>query len=322
MGEKKTRFLRHDCSICRFIPVRARASWKDGVPTGEELSPAACRLSVVGAPYVDDDTGQSNTRLKQCPECGTYYLWTFSRASADKNSEAEIVLHRLPRTAGEKQARVILQTLQASRARFLEEAPSHVETLLHADDAGLIRSAALFLSKHQQYGLDIAFALPALVKALARVSGGSDAAYAIRPILRSYVLQGRRKMRVFLKLLRAEALSPDDPKIESVLVSSEAELRSRKRSSRDDRRTLTPLRASHPAIPRGWFLESVSLRSRFGSAGLEEKPTRLPCGVCGGSFTRQVNESIVDSQWCRTETTAEVRCHGCGAYSVFLNPGY
>ncbi len=310
------------CSICKTIPARSRAFWKGGERQENGWASAASKLIIIGAPFMDDDTGLSNACLKQCPECGDYYAWEFSRKYSGAGSEEEILLTRLSKTAGEKRARAIFKAIEAYQAQFVKEAPSHIDTLLHAGDVGHIQAAALFLSRHQQKDCDIAFALPALVRALARIDGKSDAAGTMREVIHSFGSQGRQNLQIILDLLQDEGMDADDPKINSAIVSCKQELRSKDESPHADGREPKPIGANHPAILTDWFLESVSYQSKFGGEDQEEKPVQLPCGVCASQATRQVYEYLIESQWCRSETIVEVHCLGCGAYSVYLNPGY
>lgn len=195
---------RQPCSICQSIPERCTAFWKGGELQGQDLPAAASRLSIVGAPFMDDNTGSSNACLKQCPECGAYYDWRFTYEYLVNGSEEEIVLTRLSQAAGQEWAQRIAQAIEAYQAQFAAAAPQHIDALLHAPrHPDLIQQAATFFWQSQRKGCDIAFALPALIHALARISRKRNAAITIKLALADFGSQSQQNLELVRELLQA-----------------------------------------------------------------------------------------------------------------------
>ncbi len=213
------------CSICQSISDRCAAFWKGGELRGEDLPAAASRLSIVGAPFMDDDTGSSNACLKQCPECGTYYDWRFTYEYLFNGSEDEVVLTRISQAAGREWARRIAQAMEAYQAQFTAAAPQHIDALLHAPrHPDLIKQAVDFFWQGQRKGCDITFALPALIRALARISRKRDAAGTIKLTLSGFGSQSQQRLQLVREQLQASGTSRG-PDIESLLTGCETLMR-------------------------------------------------------------------------------------------------
>ncbi|MFQ5568532.1 MAG: hypothetical protein ACE5G0_02590 [Rhodothermales bacterium] len=162
------------CSICKSLPDHAAASWTSGNPTGGRWPRAESKLTVVGAPFFDDRDSYSHTCLKQCPKCGTFYLWDFKYEFLVSGTEDELELTRLSDEKGRQRAEQIFATIKEAEKKFRADAASRVDTLLHSRDGKGVYGAAYVLQNGQMKGHDVTFAVPALVEALIRYSSNED----------------------------------------------------------------------------------------------------------------------------------------------------
>ncbi|MHA1820581.1 MAG: hypothetical protein ACTSU2_06290 [Promethearchaeota archaeon] len=84
-----------NCPLCislanhEYEAVKGMTIEGGGIPLEESF------LKLLGAPYYDDSRSYSHLCLKQCPICGTYYLWKFKYEYFANGSEEELDLIRL-----------------------------------------------------------------------------------------------------------------------------------------------------------------------------------------------------------------------------------
>jgi hypothetical protein len=127
-------------------------------------------LVVVGAPYFNDyaDRGQ---RSKRCPECGTIYAWDrdYEFAVAAMVDSIDIYLRRLDDAEGLAAVETAMAEVARRQRQSQIDGARWASVLLQSDDPAAVERAAGDLLHNQSiYGEDIAFAVPALVHALAR----------------------------------------------------------------------------------------------------------------------------------------------------------
>lgn len=95
------------CSICRTIPDEAVELWVEDRLVGGVLPEAASRLKIIGAPIIDD----LDSCLKQCPECGAFYQWTYNYDFL-KGSEDEFILTRLSEAEGQRRVQIVINYIR------------------------------------------------------------------------------------------------------------------------------------------------------------------------------------------------------------------
>ena len=108
------------CLICRTIPDEAVELWIEDRLVGSVLPEAASRLKIIGAPIIDD----LDSCLKHCPECGTFYGWTY-KYDFLKGTEDEFILTRLSEAEGQRRLQVVI--------KYIRENTSPVEHDASAD---------------------------------------------------------------------------------------------------------------------------------------------------------------------------------------------
>jgi hypothetical protein len=167
MSDEAPRWQR--CSICREIPASAHESWSRGTVEGEGLPAAAEKLAVVGAPYFNDyaDRGQC---AKRCPECATIYAWDkdYEFEVAAMVDTVDIYLRRLDDVDGAAAVESAMAEVARRKQQFQIDGARWVSVLLQSNDPVAVERAASDLLHNQSiYGEDLAFAVPALVHALA-----------------------------------------------------------------------------------------------------------------------------------------------------------
>lgn len=167
MAKKPARY--QNCSICRDIPDKAEAGWKGGDLMSDPLPSGEGKLKVVGAPFFNDSQSYSHSCLKQCPQCGTYYDWSFEYEYLVNGTEDDITLTRLEDQEGESRAKSVMAQIKSADETFRKEASSRVAALRNSTDGKGIYGAANFLQGGQFKGHDLSFAVDALLDALIKV---------------------------------------------------------------------------------------------------------------------------------------------------------
>lgn len=84
-----------DCPVCRHIPPFARASYKSGETLENTIPAQAEELVVIGAPFYQRSTVNSNTCWVKCPHCAAVYRWTYAYEYLVNGSEEQFELERL-----------------------------------------------------------------------------------------------------------------------------------------------------------------------------------------------------------------------------------
>jgi hypothetical protein len=207
------------CPVCQAIPERATALWIDGEVRTGGLPDAARRLLVVGAPYHDDSTGYSHDCLKRCPVCETCYEWVYTHEYLGGAAEEAFSLTRLNTFEGRQRTRAILEELRELEARFRAEAAAHVAALRSCGDAAAITAAAEFLHRGALKGFDLAFALDAMVHALARhahAAGGCVAGETLMVALGDHAGRGAPQRLDLCTRLRAVAGPTCAPEVDAL----------------------------------------------------------------------------------------------------------
>jgi hypothetical protein len=207
------------CPICQAIPEHATALLLDGEVRSGGLPDAARRLLVVGAPYHDDSTGYSHDCLKRCPICETCYEWVYTHEYLAGAAEEAFTLTRLNTFEGRQRSRAIVEELRGFEARFRAEAVPHVAALRSCGDAAAVAAAADFLRRGALKGFDLAFALDALVHALARhahPAGGCPAGDALMVALGEHAGRGAGQRHDLCARLRAAAGPACAPEVDAL----------------------------------------------------------------------------------------------------------
>lgn len=197
--------VHQNCSICKSIPNRSRGFWKGGETLEDNLPAAMNQLKIVGAPLYDTDTGHSNYCLMQCPECGTYYAWNFEYEYLVNGSEDDLTLTRLDQAQGEERAQQVLRYVEEYKANVAAQSQHHVDVLLQAPlGSDSLWQAAHFFWDSQRKGIDITFAIPALVHAHARLDRMRSAAITIRMALSDFGALSPQNLQLVSDLEQAE----------------------------------------------------------------------------------------------------------------------
>ncbi len=157
------------CSICNPISDLSYGFWKGGdlqsggIPVNESL------LGIIGEPFFSDSTSSRGWCIKRCPECGTCYKWDFDYEYLVNGTEDEITMVRLSDADAREWTQRVYETIHASEVDFTKRAPPYLNVLMAAANPKALQDAAFFIEYTQNVqGHDIAFTIPALVRALAR----------------------------------------------------------------------------------------------------------------------------------------------------------
>ncbi len=157
------------CSICNPIPPTSYGFWKGGNLEGGGIPANENLLEILGTPFFGDSTSSRGWCIKRCPECGTCYKWDFDYEYLVNGTEDEINLVRLSDADAKEWVQRVFETIHASEVDFKKRAPPYLEVLMAATNQKALQDAAFFIEYAQNVqGHDIAFSVPALVRALAR----------------------------------------------------------------------------------------------------------------------------------------------------------
>lgn len=211
------------CSICREIPDRSR-SFDKGGETIESTIPAAVeRLQVVGAPFFTKDYSHSHQCLLRCPQCGTYYDWSFEYEYLAGGSEDDLIVTRLAPDEGARRASSVVEHIRGVQERFEAEAPIHVRALLDSNDEDQVAKAAGWLFMAQSDGHDLTPYLRDLLTAWQRPGFQSDDATSLNLVFFVYGSRSRENLSGLRAAIRAAGLE-GRPEMVSLLQSCESAL--------------------------------------------------------------------------------------------------
>lgn len=156
------------CSICNPIPESIHGFWKGGELESGGIPATEQYLYVVGEPIFNDSDSYRHWCLKQCPECGTCYLWQFDYEFLAGGSEDEVEVKRLNDQEAEEWQQKVREVIRASTERFEAAIPGHLETLTTRKRRSALKEPVDFFYHEQLVnGHDLTPAVPALVHALA-----------------------------------------------------------------------------------------------------------------------------------------------------------
>ena len=152
------------CSICRSIPKRVGEFIKAGELDSDPMPEAVGKLQVVGEPSFA--AGTSNTCLKVCPNCGTYYRLEYKYDYLPYGSEEEFILTRVSDREGKAEEKRIIGAIKKAREEFQDRIGNLVWVLENNPKQEELEWAASQLRDARSMGLDISDGVELMVKAL------------------------------------------------------------------------------------------------------------------------------------------------------------